>query len=195
MAVAVPRAQEGLALAAYRTADAFSRSRPQGGNPVEQGEGCYFPSQPDFKKTACRSQLPIVLYHDYDPASFKATPHVRRHTAARPRLTVRVAWRVVPSLSTPSLPLALAVFTAPPTAQRAAAGTHHAHWLTSRRCDSETAWQTAEDFAIPDVCKTTTVSCAAPDPPGDATSHNRYTGVITHGAKLAGVGMRTVESS
>ena len=43
------------------------------GNPIEQGEGCYFPGVKP--KTACAYTLPIVLWHDYDPATFKATPH------------------------------------------------------------------------------------------------------------------------
>jgi len=45
------------------------------GLPVEQGEGCY---QPGVKpKYPCGYQMPIVLYHDYDPATFKATDHTK----------------------------------------------------------------------------------------------------------------------
>jgi len=40
-----------------------------GGTPVQQGEGC---EQPKGKKPkACSKMLPIVLYHDFDPATFK----------------------------------------------------------------------------------------------------------------------------
>lgn len=39
------------------------------GTPVQQGEGC---EQPGGKKpSACASMMPIVLYHDFDPATFK----------------------------------------------------------------------------------------------------------------------------
>jgi len=39
------------------------------GTPVQQGEGCY---QPGGKKPqACQSMMPIVLYHDWDPAQWK----------------------------------------------------------------------------------------------------------------------------
>jgi len=39
------------------------------GTPVQQGEGCY---QPEGKKPqACQKMMPIVLYHDFDPATFK----------------------------------------------------------------------------------------------------------------------------
>jgi hypothetical protein len=39
------------------------------GTPVQQGEGCY---QPGGKKPqACQKMMPIVLYHDFDPATFK----------------------------------------------------------------------------------------------------------------------------
>jgi len=64
------------------------------GTPVQQGEGC---EQPGGKKpTACAKEMPIVLYHDFDPATFK------------------------------------------------------------------NATFTQSDFEVPDVCKTTTVSCAIP---------------------------------
>ena len=85
------------------------------GNPVEQGEGCYFPLQSTgFKKTACTYKLPIVLYHDFDQSSFKPTNH------------------------------------------------------------------TAADFAVPEVCRTTTTACYAP---GDIAGKP-----FTHGARIAGVG-------
>jgi len=93
------------------------------GNPIEQGEGCYFPGVD--RKTACAYQLPIVLWHDYEPATFKATPH------------------------------------------------------------------SASEFEVPQVCKTTTVSCAAPDigrrlgADGGYQSHGP---VLTHAARMAGVG-------
>jgi len=38
------------------------------GNPVEQGEGCYFPGVKT--KTTCDDPLPILFYHDYDPTTF-----------------------------------------------------------------------------------------------------------------------------
>jgi len=39
------------------------------GTAVQQGEGCY---QPKGKKPeACQKMMPIVLYHDFDPATFK----------------------------------------------------------------------------------------------------------------------------
>jgi len=43
------------------------------GNPVEQGEGCRFPGV-DAKQD-CDDPLPILFYHDYDPATFKETSH------------------------------------------------------------------------------------------------------------------------
>jgi len=99
------------------------------GNPVEQGEGCYFPLQATgFKKTACAYRLPIVLYHDFDQASFKPTPH------------------------------------------------------------------SAAEFALPEVCKTTTTECYAPGNIAAAGSQQQqqqqqqYHGVLTHGARMAGVG-------
>jgi len=68
------------------------------GTPVQQGEGC---EQPGGKKpTACSKMMPIVLYHDFDPATFT------------------------------------------------------------------NATFTKSDFDIPDICKTTTVSCVIP---GDST--------------------------
>merc|ERR1712039_597282 len=39
------------------------------GTPVQQGEGCYFPA--GKTPQACDKMLPIVLYHDFDPAPFK----------------------------------------------------------------------------------------------------------------------------
>jgi hypothetical protein len=39
------------------------------GTPVQQGEGCYFPK--GKTPQACDKMLPIVLYHDFDPATFK----------------------------------------------------------------------------------------------------------------------------
>jgi len=39
------------------------------GTPVQQGEGCYQPA--GKKPTACQKEMPIVLYHDFDPATFK----------------------------------------------------------------------------------------------------------------------------
>jgi hypothetical protein len=64
------------------------------GTPVQQGEGCY---QPGGKKPqACDKMMPIVLYHDFDPSTFK------------------------------------------------------------------NATFTQSDYAVPDVCKSTTVSCAIP---------------------------------
>jgi len=89
------------------------------GVPVEQGEGC---QQPGVKtRTACGYQAPIMLYHDYDPASFLETSH------------------------------------------------------------------TEEDFAVPDVCKTTTVSCTGPG--GDSTSSTpQYPPVLTMHGRMAGVG-------
>jgi len=39
------------------------------GTPVQQGEGCQQPG--GEKPTACQKMLPIVLYHDFDPATFK----------------------------------------------------------------------------------------------------------------------------
>lgn len=38
------------------------------GTPLEQGEGCYFPGVKN-KTEACLNNLPIMLWHDYDPAS------------------------------------------------------------------------------------------------------------------------------
>ena len=49
------------------------------GTPLEQGEGCYFPGV--HPKKACPQGLPIVLYHDYDPATFKATAHDKEEFA------------------------------------------------------------------------------------------------------------------
>jgi len=43
------------------------------GVPVEQGEGCYFPGVSTH--TTCEDPLPIMFYHDYDPATFKQTTH------------------------------------------------------------------------------------------------------------------------
>ena len=106
----------------------------EAGRPVEQGEGCYFPSQPHYKKTACMQGLPIVIYHDFDPSSFRNASH------------------------------------------------------------------TADEFAIPEVCKTTHTDCAAPSPFGPgrrlqtveeraaAQQQPRYHGVLTHLARMAGVG-------
>lgn len=43
------------------------------GRPVEQGEGCTQPGDdPAAAKKACAKMLPIMLWHDYDPATFKA---------------------------------------------------------------------------------------------------------------------------
>jgi hypothetical protein len=39
------------------------------GTPVQQGEGCYQPA--GAKPQACQKMMPIVLYHDFDPATFK----------------------------------------------------------------------------------------------------------------------------
>jgi len=39
------------------------------GTPVQQGEGCYQPSGKNPE--ACQKMLPIVLYHDFDPSTFK----------------------------------------------------------------------------------------------------------------------------
>jgi len=39
------------------------------GTPVQQGEGCYQPA--GKKPQACQKMMPIVLYHDFDPATFK----------------------------------------------------------------------------------------------------------------------------
>jgi hypothetical protein len=39
------------------------------GTPVQQGEGCYQPA--GKKPQACQKMLPIVLHHDFDPATFK----------------------------------------------------------------------------------------------------------------------------
>jgi len=39
------------------------------GTPVQQGEGCYFPK--GKTPQACDKMLPIVLYHDFDPSTFK----------------------------------------------------------------------------------------------------------------------------
>jgi hypothetical protein len=39
------------------------------GTPVQQGEGCYSPN--GKKPKACDSGMPIVLYHDFDPSTFK----------------------------------------------------------------------------------------------------------------------------
>ena len=90
------------------------------GNPIEQGEGCYFPGVD--KKTACQYELPIMLWHDYDPATFKATPH------------------------------------------------------------------SADEFAVPQVCKTTTVSCSAPGGSAAANVTRTHGPVFTHAARMAGVG-------
>jgi hypothetical protein len=77
-------------------------------------------------KYACASGLPIVLYHDYDPSTFKATPH------------------------------------------------------------------TESEFDLPDVCKTTTVSCAAPDIgrrlSSEQATYGTHGPVLTHAARMAGVG-------
>lgn len=43
------------------------------GNPVEQGEGCYFPGV--NPKEACAYEAPIVVFHDYDPDTFLETKH------------------------------------------------------------------------------------------------------------------------
>merc|ERR1712050_361078 len=44
------------------------------GKPVDQGEGCYFPSaKTNYKKHACQSMLPIVLWHEFD--QFNATTY------------------------------------------------------------------------------------------------------------------------
>jgi len=39
------------------------------GTPVQQGEGCYSPK--GKKPEACDKMMPIVLYHDFDPTTFK----------------------------------------------------------------------------------------------------------------------------
>jgi len=39
------------------------------GTPVQQGEGCYQPA--GKKPEACQKMMPIVLYHDFDPSTFK----------------------------------------------------------------------------------------------------------------------------
>jgi hypothetical protein len=71
------------------------------GVPVEQGEGCY---QPGVKpRQACGYTLPIMLYHDYDPASFKAhtSPGPHRTNPSREKKTLLLA-RVPPAnLRTP----------------------------------------------------------------------------------------------
>jgi hypothetical protein len=95
------------------------------GNPIEQGEGCYFPGV--AAKTACAYTLPIMLWHDYNPASFRAVEH------------------------------------------------------------------TAAEFAVPQVCLETTVSCSAP---GGTSSSNTTTRaqqppVFSHAARMAGVGRPT----
>ena len=43
------------------------------GNPVEQGEGCYFPGV--NAKHACAYSMPIMLWHDYDPETFVPESH------------------------------------------------------------------------------------------------------------------------
>jgi len=98
------------------------------GNPLEQGEGCQFPGV--NAKTACAQNLPIMLWHDYDPASW-----------------------------------------------------------------NDAVTHTADDFALPDVCASTTVSCSAPGGSASALAGRRGGGagrgrppVFTLGAQLAGIG-------
>jgi hypothetical protein len=45
------------------------------GTPVQQGEGCYFPG--GKTPEACDKMMPIVLYHDFDPATFKNATYTK----------------------------------------------------------------------------------------------------------------------
>jgi hypothetical protein len=107
------------------------------------------------RSQACAYQLPIVLWHDYEPATFKATPH----SASEARDSRSNAW--------PALAAILI------------------------RCETPRVRSLLAQFEVPQVCKTTTVSCAAPDigrrlgADGGYQSHGP---VLTHAARMAGVG-------
>mmetsp|Transcript_64313 Transcript_64313/g.178044 ORF Transcript_64313/g.178044 Transcript_64313/m.178044 type:complete len:475 (+) Transcript_64313:73-1497(+) len=87
------------------------------GNPLEQGEGCQFPGV--NPKTACAQNLPIMVWHDYDPDTWVEEAH------------------------------------------------------------------TVDEFEVPEVCMTTTVSCAAPGGSTGVAQQVDHSQPLTHGARYA----------